>query len=403
MRKSILVAGLLLITPAISEAKTLEELLVEKGVITKGEAGRTSEGAPGSLSWKNGNRFSYPSEGLTANISTQLQERYTFTDNDEGERNTSSFETRRARIVVDGTILHEEFSYRLQTDFVGADDDGSSSPELRDAWFKWRACDWLALKLGQMKTGISRQFNTSSAKLQFVDRSVVSDFMDLDRQQGIQAATEFADGMVEVAAGMYNGESDGEGRNRPGVDTRHTSVLNLRVNAMGEMDPYAEGDIDYTEDMAVTVGAAYAHSSNNRDNGVGLENGDEDTFSIDANLKNQGLSVHAEYFYNNEDADSYSDSIDANGFYIQAGYFLDPKVLEVAARYAFLDCDDGKADGVCAGNDNVNQVAATINYYFKKHNLKAQLGYEFNNEDQSGADGDDINTNKWIFQLSAYM
>lgn len=407
MRKSILLAGLILLTPAISQAKTLEELLVEKGVITKGEGAAASEGAPGSLSWKNGNRMSYPSEGVTATVATQLQNRYTFTDNDEdsGKGNTSSFDTRRARIIVSGTALHEEFSYVVQTDFVGTkDEDGTKSPDLRDAYIKWAACDWLSLKFGQMKTAISRQENTSSSKLQFVDRSVVSDYMELGRQGGIQASTDLADGMINVAAGMYNGESDGEGRNLSGVDTKETGVLNLRVNALGKMDSYEEGDVNWTEDTAVTVGAAYAHSALNTDVGAGLEDADKDTISIDANLKSEGLSVHAEYFYQNQDADSYADSVDANGFYVQAGYFLDPKVLEIAARYALLDCDDGKAGGDCSGNNNINQVAATINYYFKKHNLKAQLGYEFNNEDpEGGDDDDDINTNKWIFQVSAYM
>jgi phosphate-selective porin OprO/OprP len=407
MRKSILIAGLILLTPAVSQAKTLEELLVEKGVITKSEGAAASEGAPGSLSWKNGNRMSYPSEGVTANVATQLQERYAFTDRDEdsGEKNTSSFETRRARIIVSGTALHEEFSYVVQTDFVGdTEADGTKSPELRDAYIKWAACDWLALKFGQMKTGISRQFNTSSAKLQFVERSAVSDFMDLDRQQGIQASSDLADGMIDVAVGMYNGESDGEGRNLPGNDTKETVVLNARVNALGKMDSYEEGDVNWTEDMAVTVGGAYAHSSQNADFGAGMESGDKDTVSVDANLKSNGLSVHAEYFYQNQDADSFQDSVDANGFYVQAGFFLDPKVLEIAARYALLDCDDGQAGGECAGNDSINQAAATINYYFKKHNLKAQFGYELTNEDpEGGGSGNDSNTNKWVFQVSAYM
>lgn len=403
MRKSLIIAGVLLLSPGLSQAKTLEELLVEKGVITKGEASSAGDSG-GSVAWNNGSRFSYPSEGVTTTVSTQLQERYTYTDNDEdsGERNTSSFETRRARIIVSGTALHEEFSYVLQTDFVGSDDDGTSSPELRDAYFKWQACDWAALKMGQFKTGVSRQFNTSSAKLQFVDRSVVSEYMDLDRQQGVGASFDPWDGQLLLGAAMFNGESDGEGRNRPGVDTSHTSVLNARWNALGKMDSHEEGDVNHTEDMAVSVGGAWAHSSQNNDLGAGLEDADKDTFSFDANMKYQGWSVHGEYFYQNQDADSFEDSVDVNGFYVQAGVFLDPKVLEVAARYSLVDCDDGAAAGDCSGNDSLSQAAATINYYFWKHNLKAQLGYEFLSEEPADG-GDDINTNKWIFQLSAYL
>lgn len=404
MRKSVILAGVLLLTPAISQAKTLEELLVEKGVITKGEA--TSGGdSGGSLGWSNGTRISYPSEGVTTTIATQLQERYTYTDNDEdsGEKNTSSFETRRARVIVSGTALHNEFSYVLQTDFVGRNDEGTSSPELRDAYLKWETCDWTSLKLGQFKTGVSRQFNTSSSKLQFVDRSVASEYMDLDRQQGIGASMDPWEGQLLLGAAMFNGESDGERRNRGGVDTRHTSVLNARWNALGKMDSFEEGDISQTEDMAVSLGGAWAHSSLNTTVGDALENGDKDTFSVDANMKYQGWSIHGEYYYQNQDSDSLADSIDTNGFYVQAGVFLDPKVLEVAARYSLVDCDDGNGSGSCSGNDTLSQAAATINYYFWKHNLKAQLGYEFLSEDPEASGSDDINTNKWIFQLSAYL
>lgn len=402
MRKLMLTAGLLLLAPTVTQAKTLEELLVEKGVITKGEAASAGTSG-GSWSWKNGNRVAYPAEGVTANIATQLQERYTFTDNDEdsGLKNTSSFDTRRARIIVSGTALHEEFSYVVQTDFVGQNEDGTKSPELRNAYFKWNACDWAALKFGQFKTGISRQFNTSSAKLQFVDRSEVSEYMDLGYQQGLAGETTVLDGQVELSAAIFNGESDGEGRNRSGVDTNHTGIINVRWNALGKMDSFEEGDIEYSEDAAVTVGAAYAFSDGQNDVGAGLEDTSKDTLSVDANLKYQGISFNGEYFYQNQDADSYTDSADVNGFYAQAGYFLDPKTLEVAARYGLLDCDDGRGAGDCAGNDKLNEVSASINYYFWKHNLKAQFGYELLNEDS--VSGDDINTNKWIFQLSAYL
>lgn len=411
MRISLLLAGFLLAVPALSQAKTLEELLVEKGVITKNEASMTDGEAPGFIIWKDGTRINYPSEGVTASVTTLLQERYTYSDNDEdsGEKNTSSFDTRRARVFLSGTALNEEFAYMLQADFVGDSDetkDNQKSPSMKDAYIVWKPCDGMAFKFGQMRTAVSRQYNTSPAKLQFVERSVVSDYMQLGRQQGLLATQELVDGMVEVGAGIYNGESDGEGENLSGVDTRQTGIVNMRVNAMGKTNSHNEGDesdLDYTEDMAVSFGGAYAHSSANNDLGAGLEHTNRDTVSVDANLKSEGLSLHAEYFYQNQDADSFTDSVDANGFYAQAGYFLDPKTLEVAARYAFLDCDNGKASGECSGNDSINQVAATINYYFKKHNLKAQFGYEFNNEDTATSNGEDINTTKWVFQLSAYM
>jgi phosphate-selective porin OprO/OprP len=403
MLKVLMAVGLSILMPGICQAKTLEDLLVEKGIITKSEAVSSEEIAPGSLSWKNGNRFSYPSEGITATVSTLLQNRYTFTDNDinSGKPNISNFDTTRARLIVSGTALHEEFSYVISADFVGTtDEDGTKSPNLKDAYVKWNPCDWAALKIGQFKTGISRQFNTNDAKLQFIDRSAVSDYLSLDRQEGLQASSAMADGMVEIAAAIFNGESDGEGINKSGQDTKQTGILNVRLNAMGKMDPYEEGDVNWTEETAISIGGAYARSGSNNDVGAGLDDTDKDTVSLDANLKSEGLSIHTEGFYRNQDSDISRDSINIKGFYIQTGYFLDPKVLEIAARYGNLNCDDGRGSGACKGNDRINDAAATLNYYFMKNNLKAQFGYELLNENPTGATTSEINTSKWIFQFT---
>lgn len=405
MRKVTVLASLLLLTPAVSQAKSLDELLVEKGVITKDEAMAASGAAASKTYWKDGTRFDFPNEGFTAKLNTQIQARYTFSDNDEeaGDSNASSFSMRRVRLILSGTALHEEFSYYMQTDFVGArEDDGTRSPELRDAWLQWHACDWAALKMGQFKTMVSRQFNTSSSKLQFADRTVVSDYFDLDRQQGLSAEFKSNDGQWLASAAIFNGLSDGEGINQPGVDTRHTGVVSLRWNAMGTMNSYEEGDISWTEDAAVSIGAAYAYSDATQADAGGKVG--QDDISVDANFKWQGWSFHGEYFFRNYNPDlAGASDVEPSGFYAQVGYFLVPKKWEVAARYGLLDCDDGAAtDGMCSGNDKVNQTSAGLSYYWWKHNLKAQLNYEHINERVLG-DGDDINSNKWIFQVSSYF
>lgn len=406
MRKATLLAALLLLAPAASQAKTLEELLVEKGVITRGEAGGVSDAGASKVYWNKGTRLEFPDTGFTARINTQIQSRYTFTDADEdaGKENTSSFSLRRARLIVSGTALNNEFSYKLQGDFVGnTEDDGTKSPELRDAYLQWNACDEQGgVRFGQFKTQISRQFNTDSYALQFPDRSVVSEFYDLDRQVGAMAFGNWMDGNLNGSAAIFNGQSDGEGINQPGRDTKHTGVLAVRGNVLGKMNAYEEGDIDWTEDPAVNVGAAYAYSDGSNDLGGGVQDVDSHDVSIDANFKWQGWSAHGEFF-NKSTRPDVGEKAEPTGFYAQGGYFVMPKKLEIGARYAYLDCDDGKASGACSGLDKVNEVGATINYYFWKHYLKAQLAYMLVNEDNGSDVDEDSNTNKWIFQVSGYF
>lgn len=421
MRKATLVAALLLLTPTISEAKTLEELLVEKGVITRGEASGSSESGASKVYWNRGTRVEFPDTGFTSTIATELQTRYEFTDRDAEsvEPNVSSFTVNRARLIIEGTALNKEFSYRLSTDFISAADSDANfgaSPSIRDAYIDWRPCaDDTGVRMGAFKTGISRQFNTNQSTMQFADRSAASEYFTIGRQNGAMAYTALADGMVTGSAAIFNGESTQEGANLAGVDTRQTGVVNLRVNPIGKMDVAEEGDIDWTEDAALSFGAAYAYSSAHVGDVVGIQEGvgvsapvSRSLVNIDANFKYMGWSLHSEYYYQdvqNSDSDGNSSFTagEPSGFYAQGGYFLMPKKLELAARYGYIDCAGGAAGGSCAGVDNYNETAATINYYFWRHSLKAQLGYTFVQTDLVGDDSKDIDQNRYVFQLSSYF
>lgn len=402
MRKASILAALLLLAPSISHAKTLEDLLVEKGVISKGEAKEATGNAPAKVYYNGGTRVDFADAGFTTKINTLIQTRYTFFDGDEdiGDHNVSSFDVERAKLYITGNALHEEFSYALVSQFAG------EGAHLDDAWLRWNGCDWFSVQMGQWKTGVSRQFVSGDQNLQFADRSIASEYFDLGRQAGAMVTTSLMDGALTLGAGIYNGESDGEGQNASGVDTKHTGILNARYNVMGKQDPYVEGDIDWTEEAALNVGAAYGHANYNRTTGTGdaafLNDTGADIVNIDANFKYMGLGISGEYYVANVNPDVGEDQ-SPQGFYVQAGYFLKPKTLEVAARYALIDCDDGKAGGVCgAGLDSINEAGVSVNYHWWKNQLKAQLGYDLVSYDVLG-DGDNSNANRWILQLSAYL
>ncbi len=385
-----------------ASAATLEDLLVERGVISKAEASSVTPTGGVRVYYNKGTRFDFPDSGLTTQFNTQIQTRYTYTDKDEGE-NTSSFDIRRARLILSGSALHEEFSYVLQADFVGTrDSDGTKAPDLRDGYIQWNPSADTGVRMGQYKTFISRQENSSSSKLMFADRSVASDLFQLGRQGGLSGRYTGMDGRFFAAAGIFNGESDGEGRNKPGVDTRETGVATVRYTAMGTMDAFEEGDIGHTEDAALNFGLAYAYGQITETAG----DADKQTVSVDASLKVEGFSLQAEFFYRTLDPDAGGSDSDVEplGYYVQSGYFLVPKKFEIAARYSYVDCDDGKyTEGACDGNEDVNQVTAGLNYYFMKHNVKAQLNWEWTEGDPVLDGADDESTNRIVFQVSTYL
>src|SRR5262245_56537178 len=128
MKRALMASCLLALGAADASAGTLEELLVEKGVITKSEA--TSVASPAGsakVTYNNGTQIEFPDHRFNVKRNTLVQTRYQFTDNDEdgGKINNSSFDVVRARIIISGTALGKEFSYYLQNDFVGSkNDDG---------------------------------------------------------------------------------------------------------------------------------------------------------------------------------------------------------------------------------------------------------------------------------------
>ncbi len=402
MRKSIVLAALVLLAPGVSQAKSLEDLLVEKGVITKGEARAASSGGPAKVYWNGGTRVGFPDAGFDFGINTLIKTRYTFTDNDEdsGAGNTSSFDVTHGRIILHGSALNNEFESHLNVDFVSNTDGDSKSPELLDAVITWNACDNSSFSMGQWKTGIGRQFLADDETLQFADRSITSDFFNLGRQAGAGVDLDF--GSVTVGAAIFNGESTGEGINRSGTDTRHTGVANVRWDALGEMNVLEEGDIDGTDGVALNFGAAYAYSQTTDDTAGQI---DRQSVSVDGNLKASGASLHSEIFWTRYDPEDSTTSVEPAGAYIQGGYFVLPKELEVAGRYAIVDCEDPAApsnNGInCTGNDQVHQATAGLNYYFWRHNIKAQFNIDYINVEPE--EGDNSNTVRYILAVQSYL
>lgn len=389
MRKLSLLVTALLLLPAVSQAETLDELLVEKGVIAKGNHDGSDGAGASKVYYSGGTKFEFPDTGFTSKINVQLQPRYEYTDNETGSENTSSFRTRRARLQVSGTALNKEFDYKLQVDFVGdSRDDGTSGSELLDAYITWHACDWAWVRLGQFKTAISRQFNNSSTSLQFADRSFTSEYYDFDRQNGAAAGGEWEG--VTWTAQITNGDSTGEGRNAPGVDTKHAGFLRVGY-ASDNMNVLEEGDVQGTEDHAWGVGFAYGHSA---DEVGGPDTLESDVISADLSYKYQGLSFAGEYYHASAD-DNGSIDISDDGFYAQVGYFLMPSEFEVAARYSLVSYDESFA------LDQTSETSVSLNYYWWAHSLKAQIGYVHQTDDPNS--GEDVDTNRWLLQLSSWF
>ena len=177
-------------------------------------------------------------------------------------------------------------------------------------------------------------------------------------------------------------------------------VARLNWNILGNPG-YAEGDLAYSQTPQLSVGGGYSYNPAINTSSV-LDSGDPansnfslqadltdltiskrqlgatgngrllgngvmnlTTWTLDTNIKYRGWSLHSEfYFRNNTLREQVIRNIprqlgNSTGWYVQSGYYLIPKRLEVAVRYAYWDPDTK------ASEDLIKEFDASLTYPFQ--------------------------------------
>ncbi len=285
---AMLCCGLLAQTPVkaadpISQ-DTIENILREKGIITKGdwvriqaERERQEEemrdrmdaefpldigyGRSGfelktrdgrfatQLQWRIQSRWSYPDSEVFTTISD-------FNDNPE-----STFELRRIRMKIGGHGYKSWLLYYFEIDLQPTREAGAESDEsavrLFDARITLDKFAYLSLRLGQWKVPFNRERRDSSGRLQFVERSIVNEFFTIDRQIGAMAYGRLAPGTVfdsHYYAGVYTGSGRGEAND----DGNMMYFGRYQWNFLGRVLEFSQSDVEYHEQPAGNLAfAAY--------------------------------------------------------------------------------------------------------------------------------------------------
>ena len=375
MKGKIITAGLLAALAVVgnADAKSLEDILKEKGVITEADYKEVSKVKP--IKYKLGSGFTFTSEDekFSLNVGSRIQARYTFTDKDEAN-DVSEWKVRRAKFWLKGHAYSKDLTYKVQVNFV----DSGSSKMLEDAFLSYKFIKEAQLLVGQDKVPFARQELTSSGAQQFVDRSNATDTFKPGRDMGAMFHGKAIDGMLEYAAGWYGGGGQSQTRN----SNNNAVAVRIAVNPLGEMK-YSEADLEYSKKPLVSVGAnwyrnAFVKGETNNASFYGkwLNKGakfatneqiDVNTAGADLAFKWMGFSAQGEYFWAQGDGDSLANTKQrAHGFYAQAGYFIIPKHLEAAVRYSYVDPDRSVTNNI------QTETQGAISYYFNNHNLKLQ-------------------------------
>lgn len=301
------------------------------------------------------------------NVGFRFQSRLTYKDKDEDfkESDILDIDVRRARLCFGGNIYRKDVNYYVELD---AD---SFEANMRDYYVYWTPLAELNTKIGYFKVPANRQWVSSGFKLLLQDRSIASDAFKQDRDYGLDIYGLPFNGHTEYHAAVFRGVGQNPAKTigkDENIDNELMYVLSARYNPFGIYDYYDETDLKYSETFKATIGASLVYNGKEKDTkpvDTNTTMGD-----IDFGIRYKGFTWDSEYYVRSKDPESDGgDTIHSDGFYSQAGYFILPKKLELAARYSMLDPDNDLPD------DLQREYTAGINYYFRSHRSKIQTDF----------------------------
>lgn len=307
---------------------------------------------------------------------------------------TSSFLTRRARLKFDGFAYSPKLVYKLELGLSNRDISGSShhtsnAPNyILDAVLKWNFYKNFTLWAGQTKLPGNRERVISSGDLQFVDRSMLNNAFNIDRDMGAQLRHEFKIGKTfeirEIVA-----VSQGEGRNVTSNNLggyQWTSRVELLPFGAFEKDSdYSGSDLQREQKPKLSVAATYdvnnkaVKTQSNMGKYMVTSNGffetDIHTFFADLMFKYKGFSLMAE-FANREAEQAIAKETDGaptgavvnvgKGLNTQLGYLFKNN-WEIATRFTYIELNKK-----ITGEDIEKQYTLGISKYIVGHKLKVQ-------------------------------
>lgn len=348
------------------------------GISAQGWAGESPEAEPAVERpepvrvYRKDNKTVFESADALVALSNRIQFRFTQEDPDPRTRlpgtlepgdSRGSFRIRRAKTRLEGWVWRKELMFELAVGWAGADSGNSASTfsGLEDARVIWDASGngRFRVTFGQFKVPFGRQELTSSEALQFCDRSILSGEFTFSRDAGVTVGGRLAAGRVRYDAGIFNGN----GRNKPNNDNgKYQYDARVAFEPLGAVLD-VEGDPDHSPKPVLSLGLDMEDNSQ-----FGATNANDlatRTLGADVVLKYRGFAAMAEYFSRRRTPEQGA-QFHANGYHLQAGYYVVKDKLELAFRYASFDPTDVVPD------DDHRELGGAVSYVVRKGVLRLQ-------------------------------
>jgi phosphate-selective porin OprO and OprP len=398
-----ILVAMFIITPVdavrADQSEKLIKILKDKGIVTPEEAEELEKEAKNEadsngrwmdkveVGYKKGAYIKTTDDRYSLKLRVRTQGIFSYEAREDRD-NISTFKVRRARLLLGGNVYYPWMKYGTQITLEG----GSAS--LRDAWIEAAYYDYAKPRIGQYKVPYDREFLTSAFSLELIDRSIASSEFSLERDIGLQFSGKFFQDQFSYAVGIFNGS----GANQSNQNTDFMYVGRMVYTPFGSY-PYSQGALDTPDHMKLAIGLAGAylpsldpgerHSLAGSLGNTSIVPVTSDVYQLTADIAFKYLNISFEGGYHFRNIDPKEPTPhgkqDANGFYLQGGYFLIPKKLELAARYSWVDPNNPDT----TDDNQKTEYTGGLSYYLSGHNLKLQANYSLFTTETADNDLDD--------------
>lgn len=280
---------------------------------------------------------------------------------------TTGFNMPFARFRMSGNVWSKDLSYKLQG---VANNEGGFG--LEEAWARYDWGNGFAVRWGQFRLPLVREFNVDREFQLAMDRSVTGYAFDPGYVQGVEV--QYVADMFRVMGTFSDGLSTANTDFNSSAEADYALTGRVEVQAMGNNWKRWDDQTSFknAQDVGLLIGGGI-HWQDGGETG-----GTTDTqilvYTLDASIEGQGWNAMAAFYGAN--VDSGGGDTDTFGGLIQGGIFVTDQV-EVFGRWDALFLDDAGGS-----DDDSHFVTVGLNYYVspESHAAKAtvQVSYAFN-------------------------
>lgn len=358
----VLTVGLVLAVPAMAADEPKPETTVDSADPTKGFV--TFKSGDNALTLGAWGQFR-----LTADDREEFDGDTAGTGLGQADGTSAAFSIPRMRLYLQGTVFKPWMRYKVEIEVANLKTDATTNinnGRITDGYFDFAKSPYATVRVGQYKVPFGLQELTPDTRQEFVDRSITNAKFAPSRDVGLMLGGQFFEKKFGYQVAVVNGG----GQNNPQDDTGFMYVARVVYDPLGEYK-LPESGVEDTEKNVLHFGVAYHGGEVPRgvsSAGTFEDPNKEDALGVEVAWKFRRFFAMGEYFQQTDQQTNpaVGPDIDASGFHVQFGVFVQPKRQELALRYATIEPDDSIVDA------KQTEERLVYGYYWQGHNMKLQ-------------------------------